>query len=341
MTVSRSEQIDLDVTPYYHVMNRCVRRSWLCGYDELTKTDYSHRKEWIVDRLKYLSNIFAIKICAYAIMSNHYHVVLYVEDERARNWSDKEVFRRWESIFKKDANSNKYNKNKIKLWRERLTSISWFMRCLNERIARDVNEEDDCKGRFWEGRFKSQALLDDVAVLSAMVYVDLNPIRAGIAKTPETSKFTSIYERINYINKQLNKNNHKYVPQESTSGVEILENLPQPKALVPFAPRIDEDTLAINFKLSDYLELVDYTGKTIRDDKNVGAIPECLSPILYRLGFGANHWVNFIQNLGSRFSYAIGSEVLLVNFSKKKNGFQKSIKSISQTKKLYASNIPS
>lgn len=71
MTLARSEQINLDATLYYHVMNRCVRRSWLCGYDAQTQTDYSHRKEWIVDRLKFLANIFAIKICAYAIMVRH------------------------------------------------------------------------------------------------------------------------------------------------------------------------------------------------------------------------------------------------------------------------------
>jgi len=168
MTSARSEQINLDATPYYHVMNRCVRRSWLCGYDELTQTDYSHRKQWIVDRLKYLSNIFAIKVCSYAIMSNHYHIVFHVDEQISHEWSDDEIVRRWSLIFKANAEENKNNKNKITQWRERLSSISWFMRCLNEKIARNVNEEDDCTGRFWEGRFKSQALLDDAALLSAM-----------------------------------------------------------------------------------------------------------------------------------------------------------------------------
>src|SRR5690606_15772448 len=114
-----------------------------------------------------------------------------------------EVVHRWSCIFKQDAEQNKHQKQKITLWRERLTSISWYMRCLNEKIARDVNDEEDCGGRFWEGRFKSQALLDEAALLSAMVYVDLNPIRAGIANTPEESEFTSIYERIQFISKQI------------------------------------------------------------------------------------------------------------------------------------------
>ncbi len=321
MTLPRKEQIDINATPYYHVMNRCVRRSFLCGFDEETKTDYSHRKAWIVDRLKYLSDIFAIKICAYAIMSNHYHVVLYVEEAKAQSWSDEEVVTHWAAIFPKDAKAHKHQKQKISLWRERLSSISWFMRCLNEKIARDVNEEDDCGGRFWEGRFKSQALLDEGALLSAMVYVDLNPIRAGIAQTPEESEFTSIYERIQHISKQLKSNKPKSNKQ------------PQPKSLVPFSNISKNQSHAIDFKLSDYLALVDYTGRVIRDDKDAGSIPDHLAPILNRLQFEPQNWLSLVRNLGSSFSHAVGSEVLLINFGKK---CKISLKGIRQAKKIYS-----
>ena len=335
MTLARSEQINLEATPYYHVMNRCVRRSWLCGFDALTKTDYSHRKAWIVDRLKYLVDIFAIKICAYAILNNHYHVVLHVDDKAAAGWTDEEVIRRWSCIFKKDAKQNQHLKHKIKLWRERLTSISWFMRCLNEKIARNANEEDDCGGRFWEGRFKSQALLDEAALLSAMVYVDLNPIRAGIAKTPEASEFTSIYERIQFISEQLKLPKQKSVKQQKRENAEIYDKLVQPKTLVPFANIPETQNHAINFKLADYLELVDYTGRVIRDDKQAGAIPEHLSPILTRLQFEPSNWVSFVKTLGTKFSHAVGSEILMINFAKEKRG---SLKGISQVKKLYANS---
>jgi hypothetical protein len=176
MTQSRLTQISLDATSFYHCYVRCVRRAFLCGEDKHTGQNFDHRKQWLVSRLKFLSYIYAIDICAYAIMSNHYHVVLHVDAARAKAWSDKEVVERWTQLYsapllvKKWLNTSKKLTEAeqdvvaeiIKTWRERLCCISWFMRGVNETIARMANLDDGNKGRFWEGRFKSQALLDEV-----------------------------------------------------------------------------------------------------------------------------------------------------------------------------------
>src|SRR5258708_39998186 len=105
MAIARSVQIDLHSTQYYHCMTRCVRRAYLCGNDFETGKDYPHRKEWLVNRIKSLASSFAIKICAYAIMSNHYHLVLFVDSDATDRWSDDEVKSRWAILFPKDAAS--------------------------------------------------------------------------------------------------------------------------------------------------------------------------------------------------------------------------------------------
>jgi REP element-mobilizing transposase RayT len=208
MTQKRASLVCLSDTPYYHCVSRCVRRSFLCGIDSYSGQSYEHRRAWVEARLLYLSTVYAIDICAYAVMSNHVHVVVHVDVDKAQGWSDKQVISLWHTLYKGTLITQKRMRDEalspgeevtlqdtIKAYRNRLHNISWFMRNLNEFIAREANKEDGCTGRFWEGRFKSQALLDESAVLACMAYVDLNPIRARMASTPETSKHTSIQKR--------------------------------------------------------------------------------------------------------------------------------------------------
>lgn len=297
MTLARTKLISLDDTPYYHCLCRCVRRAFLWGTDHFSGQDYSHRKQWVIDRLNYLQSVFAIDICAYAVMSNHYHVVLHVDQAEAQNWSTDEVVTRWTHLFGLPVLVERYLKGKttstaeadraltvIARWRERLHDISWFMRCLNEHLARRANKEDGCKGRFWEGRFKSQALLDEAGLLTCMAYVDLNPIRARMAKTPETSEFTSVYARIRQF---------KLRPHQ------------QPTTLQPFR-RHPQDDLAIPFYLPDYLQLVDWTGRAVRKDKR-GIIDNDCPPLLQRLNIDPEHWLTYMQPHGNRFGHAIGT----------------------------------
>jgi REP element-mobilizing transposase RayT len=157
-----------------------------------------------------LVEVFAIEVFAYAVMSNHIHSLLKTRPDIPKQWSDREVARRWRLLFpkrrRKDGKAEEPNEQeilaltaspeRIEILRERLSNLSWFNRCLNENIARASNREDKCTGRFWEGRFKSQRADDLAAILACAAYIDLNPIRAGIAVTPESSDFTSIQDRI-------------------------------------------------------------------------------------------------------------------------------------------------
>ncbi len=103
MTIPRFQQIDLERTSYYHCISRVVRRAFLCGTDKLTGQNFDHRKAWLVERFKELTEAFAIQISAYAVLDNHYHLVLHVHEEALSTWSDEEVIHRWGIIFPNDA----------------------------------------------------------------------------------------------------------------------------------------------------------------------------------------------------------------------------------------------
>ena len=171
MTQARSEQVNEETTPYYHCIARCVRRAFLCGDDRYSGKNFDHRRQWIVDRLLLLGSIFAIDVVAYAVMANHMHLGLRLMSERAARWSSAEVVKRYGTLYPMaKANYERQHFDEqtktVGVWRERLSSLSWMMRSLNEWVARKANKEDGCTGRFWEGRFKSQPLLDEQALLT-------------------------------------------------------------------------------------------------------------------------------------------------------------------------------
>ena len=300
----RKTLISLDATPYYHCISRCVRRAFLCGKDSFTGKSFEHRRQLIESRMLTLSKIFSIDIAAYAIMSNHYHVVLHIDEQKALTWSNAEVISQWHSLFKGTVLTQRYladenlSKAEIKAiqrktdqWRERLISISWFMRCLNEPIAREANREDKVTGRFWEGRFKSQALLDEKALATCMAYVDLNPIRARMAKTPELSDHTSIKRRINQA----------LATQQSNRCDQ------QPETLLPFAgnPR-NNMPKGLPFRLTDYIELVEWSGRIMRSNKK-GYIPEDTPDIVHRLGMKPKHFLYLTENFECPFKNLVGA----------------------------------
>lgn len=201
----RSQIVDETQVGLYHCINRCVRRAHLCGFDRVTKMNYDHRKEWIKTRIEELKEVFAVDVASFAIMDNHIHLLLRNRPDLVMRMSDDQVLNRWWNLFPKKACDPIVKAKIFEEWkaregfvatrRLRLSSISWYMRCLTEPIARRANKEDSVTGRFWEGRFVSKRVLDAESALATSVYIDLNPMKAGLAKTVAESSFTSGEER--------------------------------------------------------------------------------------------------------------------------------------------------
>jgi len=329
MTRARRELVDIETKPYYHCICRCVRRAFLCGEDSFTGKSYEHRKPWVLERVRFLQSDFSIELCAYAIMSNHYHLVVRLNDQVANDWTEEEVMARWGRLYSLPLLVTNYRSGRtgttaeqekaqtiIATWRKHLADLSWFMRSLNENLARRANADDECKGRFWEGRFKSQALLDEAAVLTCMSYVDLNPVRAGMANTTENSDFNSIQQRI-----------CEYAKGSS-------ESISQRPCLTPLAsPGQDGHTNAFSFAFKDYLELVDWSGRAIRDGKR-SAISASQPPILKRFKLDPEHYLQHVQKGGRGYHIAALGRVDRLREAAERLG-RRFLKGHGQSKRLY------
>jgi REP element-mobilizing transposase RayT len=282
---ARKSQISLLDTPYYHCVSRFVRRAFLCG--EVNGRSFEHSRQWVEDRIHVLSEVFAIDVCAYTVMSNHTHLVLHVAREKADALSTEEMIQRWRKLNKGPLLSQRYitpdlrkdlHETQIKtveltaeIWRKRLFDISWFMRALNEYIARAANKEDDCTGHFWEGRFKSQALLDESALAAFMAYVDLIPVRAKMANTRERLMLFAGNPR-----------------QEMPHG--------------------------LPFTLPDYLQLVDITSRYIHPNKR-GKVEHSLPTILERLNIEHEHWLTLTTQFETCFKLSAGKVIHLEQYA--------------------------
>ncbi len=351
MGLPRSKYVKEGQEGVYHCFSRCVRRGFLCGFDALTNRDFSHRKAWLVDRLRYLAAIFAIEVCAYAIMENHYHSILRTRPDIVANWTDREVAARWLTLFPQHRTIGKSvtqpaeeeiralanRPERIAQLRKRLCSLSWFMARLNEFIARAANKEDGVKGRFWESRFKCQALLDEAAIAACMVYVDLNLIRAGLAATPEESDFTSIQERIRAWQKSPDAaTTVQCIPSNALStNTPIAQNqgdISEPGTECAFTINrcldvtspstlwlcpISSDSRRrgiLQMTAAEYFDLVDKSGRMIRSDKR-GIIDAELAPILMRIGARPDAWLETVSCFGSKFRLAAGLIANLRSFA--------------------------
>src|SRR6056297_2910642 len=317
MPQARCRLVSTEITPFYHVTARCVRRHFLCGLDPLTGKDYSARKQAIQGRLALLADVFAIDVCAYAILSNHYHLVVHIGQQESLDWSDLEVAQRWIRLFTGPAlvrafvagqtlsdGQQQVVAKHVSEYRARLSDLSWFMKCLNEPIARQANAEDHVTGHFWQARFASQALLDEAAVLMVMAYVDLNPVRAGMAETPETSDYTSIQQRIAAWQAQQKPELETKSGDHGDEPASLERSVVELLGFREDAAKAGESALPSS--TADYLELIDWTGRAIAAGKK-GAIPSKLPPILERLRMEPEQYLSRIRKPGLGIPSALGA----------------------------------
>jgi len=332
MTIARKTIVDVDKVGVYHCVTRCVRRAFLCGQDPYNGRDYEHRRGWISDRLEELAGIFGIDVLAYAALSNHLHSVLRNRPDRVQTWSDQEVVDRWLRLFPKHDLTGKViepdeaviaafleDTERIKTCRERLADISWFMRCLNEPIARRANREDECKGRFWEGRFKCQRLADEGSILACMVYVDLNPVRAQMAYGLEDSEFTSIYDRIVAEKAQKRLGEAEKIPSPTLAQKRLIAQEEAASHRADWLCDLSgpDSPLGAGVDFSWYLSLVEWTGQHIREDKP-GYIPMDLKPVLERFDLDTENWVENVKSFGGLFQRVAGKIECMVARAREK-----------------------
>ncbi len=327
--LARGEVLDPAEVQIVHCVQRCVRRAFLCGDDPISGQSFEHRREWIRQRLEFLASVFAIDCLTYTVMHNHIHLVLRSRPDVLATWSDEEVARRWLRLFphrrNKDGSPAEPTEPEIGMIvndperlaqrRARLSDLSWWMRCTAENIARRSNAEDEVTGHFWEGRYKAVVLLDEASLLACSAYVDLNPIRAAIAETPETSPYTGAKDRIDDLHERGDRSRMSTHDWERSrrreksgwmSPIEISERNDAIGADVDGGGRRASKKGFLSISMQSYLELLDWTGRQIREDTG-GVIPSHLAPILSRLGLDSHDWCDLVKKFGRMFKRAAGT----------------------------------
>lgn len=346
----RSEQFPADEVAIAHVTQRCVRRAFLAGFDPATGKDYSFRRDWIRRRMEALVSAFAVEMLAYSILSNHIHLMLRVRPDIVAQWTDEEVALRWLRVFpgrrleehlaeptENDVKTLANNREKLAKIRLRLSNLSWFMRALSEPIARMANRQDECTGRFWEGRFHSQRITDEAGLLACAMYVDLNPVRAALAESPDAPQHTSAYDRIGGSQgQQIDSAAFDLVPVPTAEAAAEIRNTPvetlkqkrKAKKKNPTGKRIRRDewlapltlrdtSLAsdpeinhegirasnkgfLAMSLTDYLALLRWTARQGNQDSSA-KVPPQLQGTLTRLGIDISMWRDLVWNFKRYF----------------------------------------
>lgn len=322
----RNRVVNYKEPAIYHCTQRCVRRAFLCGEDKYTNKNYDHRREWIHDRMELLAGVYAFNVLNYAVLSNHFHMTVRSEPRTAKRWSSSEVIRRWWRIHpERDRQGRplelteeklaqlRKDKRLVRKLRRRLQSLSWLMKDLAEWVARKSNREDEVTGRFWQGRYSCKKIEDEAALLACAVYVDLNPLRAGLVIKPEDWQFTSLHDRIQgYLQSSRGEQGSGgRSPDGWLCPVWIDPQMtPEQREAPSRSGRRASDVGYLEITFPQYLSLLDWTGRQVRKE-DAGAIPEDLPPIFERLGLVEARWVELVSEFGRWFHRVVGTPATL------------------------------
>lgn len=215
---SRGSKISPDEINIVHVWSQVVQQMPLLGSDPTTGQDFSHRKDWFIDIMAHQSMYMAVEILRFAIMDNHVHFLLRTRPDIVRTWSDEDVAWNYLNLCPKNKRRRKVNgkwhyevvdptqedvdeilgdRKKLKKLRKKLSSLSFWMQLLKQKVAKranaEVQKDDVCKGAFWKGRFEMTVIHSREYLLTCAVYIDLNPFKARMTDSIEGYRYTSVH----------------------------------------------------------------------------------------------------------------------------------------------------
>ena len=335
---ARAEVYAPDEVAVIHVTNHVVRRCYLLGNDPVSGKNFDHRKQWIEQDLKHYASCFGIDLLGYSVLSDQLHLILRSRPDVVELWDDAEVARRWLLLcpLRRDENGNpeKPDKAEIDSIRKdpkkleeiqlRMSDVGWWVRLLCQHIAVQANHEDQQSGKFWQSRFKAVRLLDDAAILACSAHVDLHPIRAGLAKTLESSRYSSLQRRIeSRTDAKGAKATSKKVSTKLTSKAQAASSrrIPTDQFLAPM-PLNERSDAALGpqpnlsgvrcsnkgflpVSVPEYLELLNWTARQ-RSTSRSQVIPEKSAKILKRLGLDCGTWCELVEKFDRVFGTVAG-----------------------------------
>jgi REP element-mobilizing transposase RayT len=167
-----------DETAVYHVMSRTA----LDGFplDDI-------ENDFMVDLIRRYSTLYFVEILGFCLMGNHFHLLVRMFPEF--KFTDEDIKKRYANFY---GEEEVFADGRILYWREKLSSLSEFMREIKVGFARYYNKRHNRRGYFWGDRFKSVIVENGETLINGLAYIDLNPLRAGLVERPEDYRWNSL-----------------------------------------------------------------------------------------------------------------------------------------------------